>query len=234
MGRYNTGSGYVSKSGLSPLTNITRSAARTGSKNKGSKWSQYDYASWCAVWLLYLVEFADFDSQSAIGRGNVDSGSKKNTGGTDSMTYHTGRASGSDGSTQVQYRGIEDPWGNVYEWIDGINFNSRAAYICTNPANYADDTQSNYTAAGVTLASSGWIKDIGFSSSFPWAFLPDTVGGSETTYIPDYLLSSPGWCVLSVGGYYDYGSDAGLFYFNANYASSSAGSSIGARLLYHP
>lgn len=234
VGRYNTGSGYVSKSGLSPLTNITRSAARTGSKNKGSKWSQYDYASWCAVWLLYLVEFADFDSQSAIGRGNVDSGSKKNTGGTDSMTYHTGRASGSDGSTQVQYRGIEDPWGNVYEWIDGINFNSRAAYICTNPANYADDTQSNYTAAGVTLASSGWIKDIGFSSSFPWAFLPDTVGGSETTYIPDYLYSDAGWCVLYVGGGYDDGSDAGLFCFDAYDTSSDADSDIGARLLYHP
>lgn len=234
VGRYQTGASYVSKSGLAPLTNITRATARTNSKNKGSKWSQYDYASWCAVWLLYLVEFADWDSQSVIGRGNVDSGSKMNTGGTDSMTYHTGRAAGTDGSTQVQYRGIEDPWGNVFEWIDGINFNSRAAYICTTPANYADDTATNYTAAGVTLPSSGWIKDLAVSSAFPWAFLPDTAGGSETTYIPDYLYSFTGWGVLSVGGNYGSESNAGLFYFLASSGSSNSDSSRGARLLYHP
>ena len=234
VGRYQTGASYVSKSGIAPLTNIKRSAARTGSVGKGSKWSQYDYASWCAVWLLYLVEFADWDSQSVIGRGNVDSGSIMNTGGTDSMTYHTGRASGTDGSTQVQYRGIEDPWGNVYEWIDGINFSERAAYVCTNRANYADDTATNYTAAGVTLPSSGWIKDLGVSSAFPWAFLPKTAGGSETTYIPDYLYSFTGWRVLYVGGYCYYESYAGLFYFDAYNASSDAYSYVGARLLFHP
>ena len=234
VGRYQTGASYVSKSGLAPLTNITRATARTNSKNKGSKWSQYDYASWCAVWLLCLVEFADWDSQTVIGRGNVDSGSVKNTGGTDSMTYHTGRAAGTDGSTQVQYRGIEDPWGNVFEWIDGINFSDRVAYVCTTPANYADDTSTNHTAAGVTLPSSGWIKDLAVSSAFPWAFLPDTAGGSETTYIPDYLYSDAGWRVLYVGGSSSYESSAGLFCFYANYTSSSAYSSHGARLLYHP
>lgn len=61
VGRYNTISGYASKSGANPLTNITRATARTNSRKKGSKWQQYDYASWCAVWLLYLVEYANWD-----------------------------------------------------------------------------------------------------------------------------------------------------------------------------
>ena len=234
VGRYNTISGYYSKSGSAPLSNMTRATARTNSKAKGSKWSQYDFATWNAVWLLYLVEFADWNSQAQIGRGNVDSNSLKNTGGTDSMSYHTGRASGTDGQTQVQYRHIEDPWGNIWEWIDGVNFNSRAAYICTTPANYADDTTTNYTSAGVTLCSSGWIKDLGLSSTFPWAFLPDTNGGSETTYIADYVGSSSGWRVLVVGGDWGNGSYAGLFCFYANNSSSGAYTDIGARLLFHP
>ena len=108
------------------------------------------------------------------------------------------------------------------------------AYICTNPANYADDTTSNYTAAGVTLCSSGWIKDLGLSNTFPWAFLPDANGGSETTYIPDYVNSGSGWRVLMVGGSWDNGSNAGLFYFSANYSSSYSSGGIGARLLFHP
>lgn len=234
VGRYNTISGYYSRSGAAPLASITRATARTNSKNKGSKWGLYDFASWNAVWLLYLVEFADWNSQAQIGRGNVDSSSLKNTGGTDSMSYHTGRASGTDGQTQVQYRHIEDPWGNIWEWIDGANFSERAAYICTNPANYADDTATNYTAAGVTLCSSGWIKDLGLSSAFPWAFLPDTNGGSETTYIADYVHSGAGWRVLMVGGRWSNGSNAGLFCFHAYNTSSSAGTNIGARLLFHP
>ena len=43
-----------------------------------------------------------------------------------------------------------------------------------------------------------------------------------------------GWRVLFVGGDWSHGGYAGLFYFNANYTSSSTYSSVGARLLFHP
>ena len=235
VGRYNTISGYASKSGAAPLVNITRATARTGSKGKGNKWSEYDFASWCAVWLLYLVEFADWDSQGQIGRGYVDGNSSAiNSGGTDSMAYHTGRASGTDGKTAVQYRHIENPWGNVFEWIDGINFSAGTVYVCTTPANYADDTASNYTQIGTKAQSDGYIKSIGMATAAPWAFFPTAVGGSETTYIPDYAYYRSGWRVLLVGGCWYNGGGAGLFYFDALNASSSSYSSVGARLLFHP
>jgi hypothetical protein len=236
VGRYNTISGYYSKSGAAPLTNIARATARTNSKAKGSKWSLHDFASWCAVWLLYLVEFADWNSQGKIGLGICGGASLTNCGATDSMAYHTGTvATAKTTAGAVQYRHIENPWGNVWEWIDGANFNNRAAYICTTPANYADDTTTNYTAAGVTLPSSGWIKTLGMSDAFPWAFLPNANGGSETTCIPDYVDSDTGWCVLMVGGgYYNTAGNVGLFDFNAYYSSSSAGSHVGARLLFNP
>jgi len=233
-GRYNTGSGYITKSGYAPLVNITRATARSGSHGKGTPWWQYDYAAWSAAWLLYLVEFADWNSQTKIGRGYVDGSAAINSGGTDSMTYHTGRASGTDGLTAVQYRHIENPWGNVWEWIDGINFSDRLAYICLNPANFADDTSTNYTSSGVTLCSSGWITGLTRSSAFPFAFLPTANGGSETTYIPDYVYSYAGWYVLVVGGSWYFAGFAGLFYFYADYSSSNTSASIGARLLFLP
>ena len=68
----------------------------------------------------------------------------------------------------------------------------------------------------------------------PWAFYPTAVGGSETTYIPDYASCSSGWRVLLVGGYWSYGGLAGLFCFGAYYASSGSNSLVGARLLFHP
>ena len=68
----------------------------------------------------------------------------------------------------------------------------------------------------------------------PWAFYPTAVGGSETTYIPDYAFYYSGWRVLFVGGYWSLGGDAGLFYFYANSTSSSTLSNVGARLLFPP
>lgn len=235
VGRYNTISGHYSKTGAAPLVNLTRASARSGARGKGSKWSEYDFASWCAVWLLYLVEFSDWDSQSKIGRGYVDgNGSAINSGGTDSMTYHTGRAAGTDGKTAVQYRHIENPYGNIFEFIDGINFSDGTVYVCLNPASYADDTATNYTNIGSKIQGNGYITAIGVSSAMPWAFCPTAVGGSETTYIPDYASCSSGWRFLFVGGDWNDGGDAGLFYFDADSTSSNTYSSVGARLLFHP
>ena len=45
------------------------------------------------------------------------------------------------------------------------------------------------------------------------------------------VYSNTGWRVLMVGGNYGNGSNAGLFYFNANNTSSNANGNIGARLL---
>ena len=236
VGRYNTISGYYSKTGSQPLANMTRATARTNSKNKGSKWGQYDFASWCAVWLLYLVEFADWNSQATIGVGICNGSSMSNTGGTDGMSYHTGTAASSRTATgAVQYRNIENPYGNIWEWIDGVNFSDGTVYVCTTPASYADDTTAGYTNAGTKVQSNGFIKAIGLSSAAPWAFFPTEVGGSETIYIPDYASYDSGWRVLMVGGLYGFSTGyVGLFYFSAYNASSNSSSSVGARLLFHP
>lgn len=85
------------------------------------------------------------------------------------------------------------------------------------------------------MQSDGWIKAIGISSAAPWAFFPIEVGGSETTYIPDYACCISGWRVLYVGGYYSNTTGyVGLFYFYADGTSSNSYSGVGARLLFHP
>ena len=249
VGRYNTIAGTntslsrvavpggdipASASGHPPRVSLTRAAFREAARSKGDKWSLYDYVTWCAVWLLYLVEFADWNSQAKIGQGIVSASAAQNTGGTDTMSYHTGRAAGTDGQTAVQYRHIENPWGNVYEWIDGINFDDRTVRVCTDPAKYADDTTTDYMVASTITGSNGFIKSLGSSTNAPYAFLPNAVGGSNSTYIPDYYYQNTGWRVLQVGGSWNNGLSAGLFCFSAYNSSSSSISGIGARLLYHP
>ena len=46
-----------------------------------------------------------------------------------------------------------------------------------------------------------------------------------------YAYYGSGWRVLHVGGDWNNGGNAGLFYFNANNTSSNSNSNVGARLL---
>lgn len=226
------GQALCSYSNTPAKTGLTRAEFRNYAKNFASNAQLYDFAAWCAVGLLYRVEYADWGSQEKIGPGIVNDTAAHKTGETDAMVYHTGRAAGTDGKTAVQYRGIENPWGNVWEWVDGINFNNYAPVICTDPTKYADDTTTNYTVAGVPLGGSGSTKTLGISTNLPWAYLPREPGGSETTYIPDSMNSSSAWKVLMVGGSRGNSSAAGLFCFHAGNSSSSSGVSIGTRLQF--
>lgn len=227
VGRYILSGNNSSEPGYYPKVNITRSAARDKTKNIGSsKWHLYDFATYCAIIWLYLIEFANWDCQSKIGRGFVSGSSSTPSGNTDNMAYHTGCAG--SGDTAIQYRWIENLWGNASQWVDGFNANGTTAYYCLDPSKYADDTTTGYTQIG-TLSASGWIKDLTVTDN--GLLIPKTVGGSETTFIPDYAYSSSGWRVLFVGGYWGGGSDAGLLFFVANSLSSGSGSDVSARLL---
>lgn len=233
IGKYHVGSQIISKSGVSPLVSYTRSWFRNTAWPSGSKFHLYDFATYCAIIFLYIVEFADWNCQSKIGQGytNNNNSSAITSGHTDSMTYHTGRASGTDSENAVQYRWVENLWGNVFQWVDGFNVNGTTAYYCTDPSKYADDTSTGYTNIG-TLTTIGWIKDLIVTDN--GLLIPKTSGGSETTYIPDYVYSSSSWRVVCVGGSWGDGAAAGLLYFFAGYASSDWGSNVSARLLCEP
>ena len=223
-----------SKSGVTSTVNITRTTARSNAKKNGDKWHLYDFATYCAIIFLYIVEFADWNCQSKIGKGSVDvTSSQFSNGVTDVMTYHTGAKNRDTplASVGVQYRWIENLWGNVYQWVDGFNANGTAAYYCTDPSKYADDTATGYTNIG-TLPASGWIKDLTVTDN--GLLIPKTSGGSETTYVPDYAYSDPDWRVLCVGGDWNEGTYAGLLNFNASTSSSGSYSNVSARLLCEP
>lgn len=221
----------ASYSGTTPSVSKTRSTFRDYARNMASGFQLRDIAAWCAYDLLYLVEYADWDSQKKIGPGIVNDTAAHKTGETDAMVYHTGRANSGDNAA-VQYRGIENPWGNVSEFIDGINVYGQSVYICTDPEIYTDDTDTNYPYSNIKLPTSGWTKGLGFSSVFPWAFIPNANGGSSISYIPDYTYSGPEWKVLNAGGHITSKQEAGLFFFHAGVTSSGTSNKVGARLQF--
>ena len=227
VGRYHCASGYKSKTGSPPLTRKTRSSARTSIHSLGSAIWQCDFAMRFTLWLLYIVEFADWNSQAKIGYGCSPSSNTFTMGYTDSMPYHTGTDQSSRATYGgTQYRNIEGLWDNVLDWCDGCYNNSDGLNIILNPSKFSDS--SNGTAVGVP--SNGWPSafKVKANGGFPM-FIPTSTPGSDATYSCDYwYFSSSGPC-LCVGGDYSHSSNYGLFYVNYGNASSAYGG-VGFRL----
>ena len=232
IGRYECDGSYMSRSGQAPKVSTPLATFRSGIHALGAEYWQADIALHLTWWFLYIVEYADWNGQTAIGQGNVSSGAKINTGATDSMTYHTGRAAGTDGQTAVQYRNIENPWGNVREWRDGIIFSDTNICTYNNPANFSDA----YNGTGAVVrsnkraASSGWIKAWGHDTNDPSFIYPSEIGGSETTFVPDYCYCDTGVRALNIGGLYGVGTYAGPFFLNGFNAPASTYANLGSRL----
>ena len=119
VGRYHSCSTNKSTTGQLPKNMITRSAARTAVHSLGSNVWQFDFATRVTIWMLYLVEFADWNSQEKIGYGCGNNSSAENVGASDTMQYHTGtmQANRTDWGVGVQYRYIEGLWDNVFDWM---------------------------------------------------------------------------------------------------------------------
>lgn len=240
VGAYKTSSNNKSVSGASPQVGQTRATMRSNAKNKGTGWSLIDISALSAIQMIMLVEFADNNMQSKIGRGYCDGNSAAlNTGSCDSVPNLTGRPAGTDGKVDVIWRGIEGFWGNIWEWVDGVNWNGGKYYICNDPSKYADDTPSNYielSYTGDTSWAASYITQEGLDTgSNPHVMLPSAAGiGSESTYQCDGGFSSTGLRVFGRGGGRGNGSFGGLFAADLSSASSDAGSDSGSRLLYIP
>lgn len=229
VGRYHCASDYKSTTGVKPKANVTRSSARSGIHALGNEYWQSDYAMRVTIQMLYLVEFADWNSQNTIGLGCGNNSSTVNMGATDAMQYHTGTSAASAASWgEVQYRWIEGLWANVLDWMDGCYYNSNGLNVIMNPANFSDS--ANGTNVGA-MPSGGYPKEmrVGESTGFEWCLFPKTTGGSDSTYVPDYWGFNASSPCLFVGGYYVQNRDRGLFYVFSNSTSSSSGS-IGCRL----
>lgn len=231
VGRYHCNTSYKSQAGSQPAASMTRAAARSSIHNLGSTYWQYDFAMYWTIMMLYLVEYANWNSQATIGYGCSPSGSKFNMGATDNMVYHTGTSAASRTTYgSVQYRHIEGLWDNVYDWCDGIRFSGSTVYCIANPASFSDT--SGGTNVGTRATSSGWIS--GWTNptadGFEYALYPNAVSGSETTYVCDYCYYSASGVVLRVGGSYGQNQYHGAFCLSGYYAASNAYANIGCRL----
>jgi hypothetical protein len=226
-------------SGVVPVNEIIGSNAlnqlRNQAQARGTGWQIQTYFGTHALQILYLIEYADFDSQTTIGRGfveknefNFDLGGREKpttTGRTIFLGNESGREAGTDGLTAISYRGVENFWGNVFTFVDGLLVDNNGPEFFTANENFSstpNSMPSNWTSQGTNTISQG-VDGFPTNILFP-NFLAKTLGGSSTSHLYDaYVAFSPlgDFCAAKVGGglwtdFYAPGS-SGAFYLSFLY-----------------
>lgn len=233
---YNTTSykmGSVGGNAYEPIGNLERYTARTMAANRGTGWYQAAVRQTMAVQMLFAVEYG-FNSQLTLGQGFTDS--------TNSNPINTGTTTGSisSGSTTnakiaVNYRGIENMWGNKWAWIDGLNMIAATPFIC-NSYSFADNTTTGYTRIAFSCPSpNNYQSALGYDSTNDWVLLPSEASGADqNSAIGDYVYTYTGNLAARLGGSWTNSSYVGVFCWDVNGDASSRYRTVGARLMYVP
>ena len=182
---------------------------------------------------LWLVEMKTTNSQSVMYGYANDNSATVATGRTDSVKTPSGsEVSNTDGKHACKYRGIENLWGNVFKFVDGISFLSEKVYVCTDPTSYeAGKTAPPYVYQGDRPTVVGYVKKVEPLGRNPLIQYATEVGGSATTYYADY--ASVDGVALSVGGTKHSTGYVGLWCLWSGNASGY-GTTYGGRLCYKP
>lgn len=229
---------------------FTRANARKLANNRGDGWELEYAATISATQLIFIIEYACFNSQQVLGAGNVYvhddrvSNMSSVTGKTSDLGNISGIVSEETNMQSISYRGQENLWGNIWTWVDGINvLNPNASaeiqyghlYVANN--NFSDNVGTNtYHDTGIRpIIGTGYISAFGYSPEFDWVFVPtECIGNNKLPIGDNYWNSGIGWRTAMIGGYWVGDQAAGLFYWGMYNSSNGRHQGFGARIVYVP
>lgn len=163
------------------------------------------------------------------------------TGKCDSLGMKSGCLN-SASRNAIIYRGVENIFGNIWKFVDGINIKDYEAYVCYDPSQYVSDKFTEpYKKIGYGLFRptegatatyrEGYAKSLGYDEENPAIALTTEVGGSDSTYMTDYAYINSGNRIAVLGGAWTSAARAGLWCWALSNASSGTVIGLGSRLL---
>lgn len=146
-----------------------------------------------------------------------------------------------------RYRGIENPFGHIWQWTDGINvrINPKTenggndlseVFVCSAPAKFSDTGYDGYSHVGNEARAEGYVKQIIFGEY--GEIMPAEIGGGSTIYHCDYHYTNIPTTetlrgVLFGGNAYN-GAAAGFASAHSYNAPSITYAHLGSRLCFIP
>lgn len=195
--------------------------SRALARNVGgqSGWMMWSYYQLAVIQMLAMIESGSTDSQAAIGQGRVNMTSAANVDASD--------------VAQATYRGVVGLWGNVYQMIDGVKTVSGVISLWDKIGHkgWVDTGQSRSLSGGTQTSM---IGAFGEGYDFRDVFTPNAAHVSSGAWRDSVNLPASGSFTPIIGGLWNSGASAGLWFNNYNISTSSAATSYGTRLAKEP
>ncbi len=217
-----TSSIAYSVSGVAPKVSYSHPSFHTAAMAKGSGWSNITMIDHNIIAMLFFAKYGNRDSQAVIGTGGLThnggylTGTTNSIGNTDTTSTPTGLAN--------NFLGIEAVIGWLYEWMDDVIVNN-GVWTITNDSGETRTVQS--------LTSGGFITSMKFEAGGSVDMVPTAIGGSESTYYTDYIVTDARSSHVVARSDYSTVTGGGVGYVNTTYGSSNPSASIGSRLAFH-
>lgn len=216
-------------SGVTPTTNKTIGDFRKAAQANGNGYEITPFNKLMLLQALYIVRFKSLDSRAALGKGRTEASTYSATGKTDKDGLYFGNQ---DGERQVKCHGIEDFWGNVFEWVDGFITTDK---IKIADGNFNDKGDGYEILADLPESVYGMITEIYGDNKL--GFIPKDADEDADMSETHYCNYGATWCDDTVflpgfGGYRSSGANAGAFCFYCSYSASYAYVGVGARLCF--
>lgn len=271
---------YLGKptSGLSMQTSRNYARNRNGSGDNG--WNAYHYRIHKELYWLYVIEFATLNSQltwnpilsnegykqGGLGAGVTDwtsaawnsysgyypiipCGLSNNYGNQNCVVQHN-LPSVSKTFNVPSYRGVENPFGHIWKWCDGILYQVMTGQCIMHVCDDLSKLTGTASLTGFTqvsdqmyaLSTEGWFSDILFGvnqngSTLGGDILPTAGGGGANNRYGDYYYcyantSSLTTRAVAFGARAHRGSCAGFACASVNSAPSASDAYCGSRLCH--
>ena len=266
---YEDGDLLCSAAGKKPISGLrkgigTKANLEQMAQNRGAGWHLETIEATSANQLLMMIELGIMSTQNGIGQGvvSISDNSSYNcaslTGSTADLGNATGQATETinekggvqttetgSGKLAVTYRGVENPWGNLWKHIQGINIWGDGTmcggqpYVANNFAFNESKHSDNYEPVGFTLANaSGFINAMGYGGeNYDWLLMPSEIGGTNALPVGDYFYTESnlnGYRITRFGGCFNTSSQSGVFNWRGIDGVGYRSRVVGGRLVYVP
>lgn len=266
-----------------PATSISRTNFRNYARKRkagSAEWNEYVYEAHKTLYWLFVIEYANLNSQAAYNPELTSEGFRQGGLGAGVTTWDWTSWSNFNGNNPFvpcgytdeygngtgvkdysvtneageviktfsvpRYRGIENPFGHIWKWTDGINIRISPnaptgdglskVFVCDDPSKFSDTGYTDYVHVGNEARTEGYVKAIIFGDRGD--IMPTTVGGGATSWFCDYHYTNiPTVETLRgvlFGGTAGSGANAGFACAYSNSAPSNANAYIGSRLCFLP
>lgn len=218
-------------SGSSSASDISYTQFKQFASSRGTGYRLVTWQQHCMVAILFYAIYGHTNCQAKVGSGT--SSYTKSTGYTDSIGMADTVAGGNGDSNSINFLGLENWWGNKYEFIDNIRFNYTTEV--SQPNFSIQEYDGTWRHVQVGTSTSEWkcpVKlRIGNKLDMISFNISESSGSTTTGFCDEqYYSTSTNRVVLrSCGNSYASG---GVAYLNTNYSDSYTSSNCSSRLAF--